>query len=155
MQTPFQTIQPSHPILIVEDSEEDFVATERALRKAKLANPIHRCADGDEALDYLFRKGEYANGNTLRPGIILLDLNLPGTDGREVLEILKADAELCVIPTLVFTTSSDERDIQACYEAGANSYIQKPVSLDGLFAAIQRIKDYWFEIVLLPMDVNA
>ncbi|HEV7519056.1 MAG TPA: response regulator, partial [Thermoanaerobaculia bacterium] len=118
---------PNQPILLVEDSPEDYEATERAFRKSGLKNPIHRCTDGDEALDYLFRRGAYADpARSPRPGIVLLDLNLPGTDGREVLETVKADDSLKQIPVIVLTTSADERDVQACYLAGANSYIQKP-----------------------------
>jgi two-component system response regulator len=82
--------------------------------------------------------------------LILLDLNLPGTDGREVLEEIKNDPKLRTIPVIVLTTSSDGEDIEKCYRAGANSYIQKPVDLDGFFAAIQRLKNFWFEVALLP-----
>ena len=129
------------------------MAMERALRKSKLANPIVRCTEGDEALDYLLRRGKYSRPEmSPRPGIILLDLNLPGTDGRDVLHEIKKHPELCKIPTVVLTTSADERDIDECYRAGANSYVQKPVNLDGLFAAIQRLKDYWFEVVILPIN---
>ena len=82
--------------------------------------------------------------------MILLDLNLPGTDGREVLAEIKADPQLKEIPVIVLTTSSDDRDVQACYQAGASSYIQKPVDLDGFMRAIERLNDYWFEVVILP-----
>ncbi|QDV84124.1 response regulator [Stieleria sp.] len=141
----------NQPILIVEDSPEDFEATVRALRSSGLRNSLYRCSDGDEALDYLHRRGDYASADTApRPGIILLDLNLPGTDGREVLEEIKQDPELKKIPVVVLTTSTDERDIEACYEFGANSYIQKPVDLAGFVNAIQRLKDYWFRIVVFP-----
>ena len=142
MMTPDQTI------LIVEDSPEDFVATERALRKSGLRNSIEHCIDGDEALDFLYQRGEYAG--VRRPGIILLDLNLPGTDGREVLGEIKQDPELKKIPVVVLTTSTDERDIEACYASGANSYVQKPVDLNGFVKSIQRLKDYWFQIVVFP-----
>jgi CheY-like chemotaxis protein len=139
------------PILLVEDSPEDFEATVRALRKAGVANPVYRCEDGDEALDYLHRRGRYADPATApRPGIILLDLNLPGTDGREVLEEIKADASLQLIPVVVLTTSTDERDVERCYRAGANSYIKKPVDLDGFLQAIRRLTEFWFEVVILP-----
>ena len=84
--------------------------------------------------------------------MILLDLNLPGTDGREVLDEIKKDADLRSIPVIVLTTSSDSRDIEACYAAGANSYVQKPVDLAGFVTAVERLKDYWFEIVILPSD---
>jgi CheY-like chemotaxis protein len=142
---------PNQPILLVEDSPEDFEATQRALRKSGLKNPLYRCADGDEALDYLFRRGAYTDPATSPcPGIILLDLNLPGTDGREVLAEIKADPQLKQIPVVVLTTSSDDRDVDACYRAGASSYIQKPVDLDGFMRAIERLNDYWFEVVILP-----
>lgn len=135
-------------ILIVEDSDEDFEATARALRRSGLGNPIERCEDGDEALDFLFQRGAFEDAE--RPGIILLDLNMPGTDGREVLQEVKADKLLKTIPVIVLTTSDDPRDIRGCYEAGANSYVHKPVNLEGFMAAIQRLRDYWFEVVLLP-----
>jgi len=142
---------PNQAILLVEDSPEDFEATERAFRRAGLKNPIHRCSDGEEALDFLFRRGEYVDPAAApRPGVILLDLNLPGTDGRQVLSEIKAADQLKDIPVVVLTTSVDERDISACYRAGANSYIQKPVDVDGFFKAIERLKGYWFEVVILP-----
>src|SRR3978361_667274 len=120
---------PNQPILLVEDSPEDFETTERAFRKSGLKNPILRCADGDEALDFLFRRGSHAGAP--RPGVFLRALNLPGTDGREVLSEIKADPDLKQIPVIVLTTSSDDRDVSACYRAGANSYVQKPVDLAG------------------------
>ena len=144
------TTGPHQVILLVEDSPEEYEATVRALKKAGLANPIHRCEDGDEALDYLFRRGRYADPAAPRPGIILLDLNLPGTDGREVLDAVKADDDLRSIPVVVLTTSTDERDIERCYQAGANSYVKKPVDLEGFMTAVQRLRDYWFEVVILP-----
>lgn len=142
---------PNQPILLVEDSPEDFETTERAFRRSGLRNPIFRCSDGDEALDYLHRRGPYADpAKSPRPGVILLDLNLPGTDGREVLSEIKADPSLKQIPVVVLTTSRDERDVDACYKAGASSYIQKPVDLDGFIKAIERLNGYWFEVVILP-----
>ncbi|HEX2641685.1 MAG TPA: response regulator [Thermoanaerobaculia bacterium] len=142
---------PNQPILLVEDSPEDFEATRRALHKSGLRNPIYRCSDGDEALDFLHRRGEFADASTApRPGIILLDLNLPGTDGREVLADIKSDERLKQIPVIVLTTSSDDRDVEACYKSGANSYIQKPVDMDGFIKAIERLNDFWFEVVILP-----
>ena len=138
-------------ILVIEDSPEDFEATTRVLRKSGLANPIYRCSDGDEALDFLFQRGAYSDPELApRPSVILLDLNLPGTDGRDVLAEIKNDDHLKLIPVVVLTTSSDERDIEKCYQAGANSYMKKPVDLGGFVTAIQRLKDYWFEIVILP-----
>lgn len=141
----------TQPILLVEDSPEDFETTERAFRKSGLNNPIFRCADGDEALDFLHRRGRYSDPKKApRPGVILLDLNLPGTDGREVLNEIKTDPDLKQIPVIVLTTSKDERDIEVCYRCGANSYIHKPVDLDGFMKAIERLNDYWFEVVILP-----
>lgn len=140
-------------ILLVEDNNEDFETTKRALRKAGLRSNLRRCEDGDEALDYLRRSGKYADPKTSpRPSIILLDLNLPGTDGREVLREIKTDKRLRTIPVIVLTTSDDERDIQYCYNSGANSYLHKQVDLTGFYTAIQRLKDYWFEIVILPRE---
>jgi CheY-like chemotaxis protein len=141
----------SQPILLVEDSPEDFEATLRAFRKSGLKNSVVRCEDGDEALDYLHRRGKYADPDSSpRPGVILLDLNLPGTDGRQVLSEVKSSESLRDIPVVVLTTSADERDITACYRAGANSYIQKPVDIDGFMKAIERLNGYWFEVVILP-----
>lgn len=141
------------PILIVEDSPEDFETTVRGLTKAGLANPIFHCEDGDDALDFLRRQGKYTSGEDApRPGIILLDLNLPGTDGREVLAEIKQDSNLKTIPVIVLTTSTDERDIETCYQSGANSYVHKPVGMDGFMQALQRLREYWFEIVVFPKD---
>ena len=142
---------PNQPILLVEDSPEDYETTLRAFKKSGLKNPIFRCEDGDGALDFLFRRGRYADPEEApRPGVILLDLNLPGTDGREVLSEIKSDEGLKNIPVIVLTTSNDDRDVEACYRAGANSYIQKPVDMDGFLRAIERLNGYWFEVVVLP-----
>ena len=146
---------PGSPILLIDDSPEDAVATSRALRRANLANPVYHCATGDEGLDFLFQRNQYAEtGKAPRPGIILLDLNMPGTDGREVLSQIKQDESLKRIPVVVLTTSSDERDIETCYEIGSNSYITKPVDFDGFMMAIQRLTDYWFEVVILPKGIE-
>lgn len=143
----------SQPILLVDDSLDDYEATVRALRRSGVANAIEHCTDGKQALDYLYRRGNY--GDATAPGVILLDLNLPGIDGREVLVTIKGDAALKKIPVIVLTTSSDERDVEACYRDGANSYVQKPVDLAGFMKAVQKLKDYWFEIVILPRRVAA
>ena len=145
--------QAKQPILIVEDSPEDFETTVRGLTKAGLANPIFHCEDGDDALDFLRRQGKYTSAEDApRPGIILLDLNLPGTDGREVLAEIKQDSNLKTIPVIVLTTSTDERDIETCYQSGANSYVHKPVGMEGFMQALQRLRAYWFEIVVFPKD---
>jgi CheY-like chemotaxis protein len=144
-------ISPNHLILIVEDSDIDYETTLRAFKKSNLANPVQRCEDGEDALDFLHQRNRYAEASqSSRPDLILLDLNLPGTDGREVLEEIKKDPKLRTIPVIVLTTSSDEKDIEKCYQAGANSYIQKPVDLQGFFEAVQRLKDFWFEVAILP-----
>jgi CheY-like chemotaxis protein len=138
-------------ILLVEDSNEDFYATKRAFQKSGVANHLYRCTDGIEALDYLYRRNKYSEPKTSpRPNVILLDLNLPKKDGRDVLKTIKDDPELQIIPVIVLTTSLDEKDINYCYQMGANSYIQKPVDLDRFIEAIKRLKNYWFEIVILP-----
>ncbi len=138
-------------ILLVEDSPEDYEATHRALRKAGLANPLVRCEDGDQALNYLFRRGVFTEPAAApRPALILLDLNMPGTDGYEVLRQIKLDDDLKMIPVIVLTSSDDERDIEVCFRAGANSFVTKPVSLNGLFQAIQRLKEFWIEIAVYP-----
>jgi CheY-like chemotaxis protein len=141
----------SPPILIVEDSPEDFEATVRALREARVSSLIHRCQDGDEVLEYLHHRGAYSDPALApRPGLILLDLNLPGTDGREALSIIKSTPALKGIPVIVLTTSSDERDIDSAYQAGANSYIQKPVDMEDYMRLVRLIADYWFSGVILP-----
>lgn len=138
-------------ILLVDDSPEDAETTKRALRRAQMTDPIYHCADGDEALDFLRRRGRFeVPSSAPRPGLILLDLNIPGADGREVLREIKADAELKAIPVVVLTSSSDERDIENCYLAGANSYVRKPVDLPGFLNAIERLTDYWLDVVVLP-----
>jgi CheY-like chemotaxis protein len=146
-----ETTQPS--ILIVEDSPENYEATVRALRKSGLRNLIFHCADGDEALDFLYRRGAHAQPSPApRPSLILLDLNLPRTDRREVLATIKHDDQLRQIPIIVLTTSEDARDIGVCYATGANSYMKKPVDLEAFMQAMQRLKDYWFEVVILPKE---
>ncbi|MEZ5931519.1 MAG: response regulator [Alphaproteobacteria bacterium] len=142
----------SQTILIVDDSDDDYDATVRALSKGtNLRNPIHRCENGQEALDYLHRRGAYAQPDTApRPGLILLDLNMPGIDGRKVLQEMDSVVELRRIPTVVMTNSDDERDIDVCYELGANTYVRKPLNWNGFFEAMTRLKEYWFEIALLP-----
>ena len=140
-------------ILIVEDSEDDFEATSRAFKKVNLRNPVVWCQSGQAALDYLKREGTYkASSGVSVPGLVLLDLNMPGLDGRKTLQAIKLDGALKSIPVIILTTSSDDRDVQACYQLGANTYVQKPVSFEGLIEAIQRLKSYWFEFALLPKE---
>jgi two-component system, response regulator len=138
-------------LLLVEDNQDDYEATLRSLKKNHLVNPVHWCRDGQDALDYLHKKGNYANDADVRqPGLILLDLNMPGIDGREVLQTLKADEKLKRIPIVILTTSADCKDVEQCYNLGASTYIQKPVSFEGLTEALRTMKDYWFDVAILP-----
>lgn len=139
----------TQPLLIVEDSDEDFEAFGRIIRKSGVTHPIYRCNDGDEALDFLYGTGEYGDIQAPRPAIIVLDLNLPGTDGREVLAQIKQDEELKTIPVVVFTTSSNPKDIDICYQSGVNSYIIKPIDVTKLRKTIEILIDYWFAAVVL------
>lgn len=139
------------PLLVVEDSDEDFAVLERIIEKDCDINiPLTRCIDGDDAIDYLYQEGDYANANTPMPGLIVLDLNLPGTDGREVLLQVKSDEKLKTIPVVVFTTSSSPVDIEVCYKSGVNSYMLKQMSIEQLKVSVQLFFDYWFKVVMLP-----
>lgn len=139
------------PILIVEDSDEDFEAVGRVMRRSDVTNPLFRCTDGDDALDFLYQTGTYADPQTApRPALILLDLNLPGTDGREVLEQIKQDEDLKIIPVVVFTTSANPRDVDVCYRNGANGYIVKPININRFVEIMRVVIDYWFRAIILP-----
>ena len=140
----------TQPLLVIEDSDEDFEAFGRIIRRLSVDRQIYRCTTGDQALDFLYRTGEYANAIAPRPGVVLLDLNLPGTDGREVLEQIKQDKSLKSIPVVIFTTSSNPRDIEACYQYGVNGYIIKPVDVNELKRTIQVFLSYWLEVNTLP-----
>jgi CheY-like chemotaxis protein len=148
------TRPPSLPtILLVEDSIDDYDAAVRSFKAAHLDNPVHWCRSGKDALDYLKHEGPYAHkAAEAKPALVLLDLNMPGVDGRSVLASAKRDPALKQIPIVVLTTSSDERDVAQCYDLGASTYIQKPVDFDGLIGAVSRIKEYWFGIALLPVE---
>ncbi len=142
----------SEPILIVEDSDDDYEATYRALKKSgNLHNPIIRCEDGEEALEYLNHQGRHADRkDNMLPALILLDLNLPGRDGKSILAEIKTNRSLNKVPIVILTTSSDSRDVEECYEHGANTLIVKPVDMGGFMQAIQSLKEYWFEVAVLP-----
>ncbi len=142
------------PLLVIEDSDEDFEALCRIMKKQAVVNPVFRCTDGDEALDFLYHTGIYSNTQNLpRPSIILLDLNLPGTDGREVLQKIKQDEEFKYIPVVVFTTSSNPKDIEVCYHSSVASYMLKPIDINRLVETIQSFITYWLDIVILPDSV--
>ena len=131
-------------ILLIEDNHDDCEATIRSLKKNHFINPIQWCKNGQEALNYL------QNKNNQRPDLILLDLNMPGIDGRQVLQIIKTDTALKSIPVVILTTSADSKDVEQCYSIGASTYIQKPVNFQSLTEAIHTVKDYWFGVAILP-----
>ena len=137
-------------ILLADDDEEDLQMTVDALRESRLSNDVRMVRDGEELMDYLFRRGSYADGNAPTPGLILLDLNMPRKDGREALAEIKADPDLRQIPVVVLTTSQADEDIIRSYDIGANSFITKPVGFDSLVMAMKALGRYWFEIVELP-----
>ncbi len=140
-----------YPILVVEDNDWDFRQTQKAFEDLHIVNPVWRCVDGEDALDFLYRRGKYTDPQTVpTPSMILLDLNLPGTDGRAVLHDIKTNPDLRQIPVIVFTTSDRRVDIEECYQAGANTYVVKPVSFAGMIEAIRRLDQYWFQIAVLP-----
>jgi CheY-like chemotaxis protein len=139
-------------ILLADDDEEDRELTRDALQDARLANDMKFVVDGQDLLDYLRRTGRYADPavDAPRPGIILLDLNMPKKDGREALAEIKADERLRGIPVVVLTTSSDEQDVLRSYDLGISSFITKPVTFAGLVEVMRTWSRYWFEIVELP-----
>jgi two-component system response regulator len=135
-------------ILLVEDSPTDVLITREALIEAKLINTIHVAEDGVQAMDFLYRRGKFASA--IRPDLILLDLNLPRKNGREVLAEIKADDNLKSIPVVVLTTSSAEEDILKSYNLHANCYVIKPVNFESFVKAVQSIQHFWFGVVSLP-----
>jgi CheY-like chemotaxis protein len=140
-------------ILMAEDDEDDRLMTKEALRKARLANDLRFVVDGVDLMDYLHRRGKYADpANSPRPGLILLDLNMPRKDGREALKEIKSDPKLRQIPIVVLTTSKTEEDIYRSYDLGVNSYITKPVSFEGLVDIVITLTRYWLKIVELPPE---
>jgi len=138
-------------ILLADDDADDRQLTREALAENRLLNDVHEVADGEALMDYLFHRGEYAEGRTSpKPGLILLDLSMPKKDGREALAEIKRDAQLRQIPVIVMTTSSAEEDVCRSYDLGASSYVTKPVSFTRLVEVMRGIEQYWFEIVKLP-----
>ena len=135
-------------ILLVEDNEGDVVLTLEALREAKLRNKISVVRDGEEALQFLYREGKYAAAEL--PQLILLDINLPKMDGKEVLNRIKNDTNLKKIPVIILTTSSSEKDILESYNNHANCYVTKPVDLQSFIDVIHTIEGFWISIVQLP-----
>jgi chemotaxis family two-component system response regulator Rcp1 len=137
-------------ILLVEDSPGDVRLTREALKDAKMHINLHVTSDGIDAMSFLNRKEEYAN--VPRPDLILLDLNLPWKDGRQVLEEIKATPALMTIPIVILTTSASEEDVLRSYRLHANCYISKPVELDGFLKVVKSIDNFWLSIVKLPRE---
>lgn len=137
-------------ILLVEDSPSDANLIQISFKQAKIANHLHWVEDGETALDYLLQQGDYAN--TPRPDLIVLDLNLPGMDGQEVLTSVKSDPTLKRIPVIVLTTSSDEEDILKSYELNANCYITKPIDIQQFMRMVQLLEEFWLAAVQLPSE---
>ena len=143
-------------ILLADDDADDRMMAGEALEESRLANDLRFVEDGEELMDYLCRRGRYAAPEVApRPGLILLDLNMPRKDGREALREIKADPELRKIPVVVLTTSKAEEDIYRTYDLGVNSFITKPVMFESLVEVMRTLGKYWFEIVELPFERNA
>ncbi len=144
-------------ILICDDDEDDRMLTRQALADAHISNNVEFVESGEECLDYLYQRGRFAGETGLapRPGLILLDLNMPGLDGRDVLTAIKGDASLADIPVVVLSTSRLDEDIVRSYQLGVNSFITKPVTFSGLVDAMTVLGRYWLEIVELPPKPRA
>lgn len=138
-------------ILMAEDDPDDRYLAREALAESRIANELYFVEDGVDLLDYLNRKGKFSDPLTSpKPGIILLDLNMPKKDGREALKEIKENPDLKRIPIIILTTSNAEEDVLKTYNLGANSFITKPVTFNGLVNVIKVLENYWFEIVRLP-----
>ena len=150
------TTKASIVILMADDDEDDILLTRKALHQGKLLNELYCVRDGEELLDYLLHRGDYTEVEKApRPGVILLDLNMPKKDGREALKEIKANTDLKDIPIVVFTTSKAEEDIYRSYKLGVNSFITKPVTFERLVEVMQMLGKYWFEIVTLPPEEDS
>lgn len=150
-----QDVKKSILFLIADDDEDDRMMAKDALEEARLSNSIRFVEDGEELMDYLRRKGKYADpADSPRPGLILLDLNMPKKDGREALKEIKSDPGLRHIPVVVMTTSKAEEDVLRSYDCGVNSFITKPVSFAGLVDIMKALGRYWFDIVELPRQAD-
>jgi len=135
-------------VLLVEDDPGDVLITREAFEENKVRNALHVARDGEEALDFLYRRGRFADAP--RPGLILLDLNLPRYDGREVLARIKSDPDLMAIPVVILTTSEAEEDIVRSYQLHANAYVTKPVDFDRFIGVVRQIDDFFVSVVRLP-----
>ncbi len=141
----------THVILMADDDADDRLLAQDALQESELEGQLHFVENGEDLMDYLFHRGKYEQpGTAPRPGLILLDLNMPRKDGREALREIKADPDLGRIPVVVLTTSKADTDIGGIYELGANSFISKPVKFDALVRIMKVLGEYWFQTVELP-----
>lgn len=141
------------PILLAEDDPDDVVITQRALKKANILNALYVVRDGEEAMEFLEHRGQYASTEKApRPGLILLDLNMPRMSGREVLKRVKSNPALRRIPIVILTTSKQEEDILRSYDEGANTYITKPVDFRQFMEIVQALGKYWLGIAEIPTD---
>ena len=140
-------------ILMADDDDDDRRLTKEALLEGRLVNELRFVENGEELLEYLRHQGQFATADAPRPGLILLDLNMPRKDGRTVLKEIKSDPELRQIPVVVLTTSKADEDVFKSYDLGVNSYIVKPVTFEALVDILQTLEKYWFEIVELPPEV--
>nr|WP_262906068.1 response regulator [Hymenobacter terricola] len=136
--------------MVVDDNSEDFVALSRAFRHHAVPNPVVHCASGEQALEYLQGRGQHLAGPCALPVLVLLDLNMPGLDGRDVLATLKQEPALHVIPVIIFTTSANARDVEECYRLGANSYLTKPMAYRALEEKVGLLTRYWLGACELP-----
>ena len=137
-------------VLMAEDNEHDIVATKRSWVKNKIRNPLYVVNDGEECLDYLYRRGKYADKKDApRPGLLLLDINMPRLDGISVLKTIRADENLKLLPVVILTTSQNEAEKIESYSLGVNAYVKKPMGFDGFNDAISKIHFFW-ELVELP-----
>ena len=140
-------------ILMADDDPGDRVLAEEAMKDARVINDVRFVETGEELMDYLHARGKFAPpAQAPRPGLILLDLNMPRKDGRTVLKELKNTPDLCRIPIAVLTTSKDDADVYRSYDLGVNSYIVKPVTFEAIIDTLQTLKEHWFQIVELPSD---
>ena len=135
-------------ILLVEDDPDDVLLASEGLRMLKIENDLHLAMDGEEAMDFFLRRGRFEDAPV--PDLVLLDLNLPKKDGREVLAEIKADSDLCRIPVIVLTTSAAEHDVLGAYDKHVNAYIRKPVGFTALLGVFRTIEEFWIGSVLLP-----
>jgi CheY-like chemotaxis protein len=137
-------------ILLVEDDRGDELITREAFERNNISYTLHVARDGEQGLDFLYRRGAYENAP--RPDLVLLDLNLPKYDGRQLLEKVKSDAQLCHIPVVVLTTSAAEEDILHSYKLHANAYVTKPVDVDEFMTAVRQIDEFFVQVVRLPQS---